>query len=232
MYEVVRLRNHEGLYLKHPMKEVFDWHSEPDKAGFVKGGDGKLSCAGSAKFSKLLLKTLVERPCCAIIEEMRSVLHDLYLHMDDFVMITHKQSSIAEERKNDPRVKHAREKLQISDVFLAIFETHLGTGWDINDDCSLDLTQPQPNPSASWNRWNRNADDSGDEGDKYHVNCVGRYPPKLSIRRSAVDDHATQTSIVSSYHNSPFSTSRDMPGSGLISSGSPRPTKDGPPAEH
>ena len=123
------------------MKQVFDWHSEPDEAGgFVKGGAGKLSCMGGSKLTMPLIGFLVETPCCAIIEEMRSVLHDLYLHMEDFDLIAHHaahtQSLIAEERKSDPRVEHARDKLQTADVFLAIFEKHLGTEWEITDDGS------------------------------------------------------------------------------------------------
>ena len=230
MYEVVRYRNDKGMNFEDSMKRVFDWHSEPDKSGFVKGGDGKLTCVGGLKFSTPLIETLVETPCCAIIEEMRSVLHDLYLYMEAVDLIARAQSRITEKRKNDPRVEHAREKLQTSDVFLAIFEKHLATGWDINDDGSLDLTELQPDPSASRKRRKRKADDSGDE-ENWHVRRIGRYPPKSSMRRSAVGDHSTQTSITSSHHNSPFSTSRDMPNSSLISSGSLRSRKDGTPAE-
>ncbi len=213
------------------MKRVFDWHSEPDKAGFVKGGDGKLHCVGRTTLSTSLIETLVETPCCAIIEEMRSVLHDLYLYMEAVDLIALTQSRIAKKRKNDPRVEHAREKLQTADVFLAIFEKHLGTEWEITDDGSLDLTVSQPDPSASRNRRKRKADDSGDEEENWHLRRIGRYPPKSSMRRGAADDYSTQTSITSSHHNSPFSTSRDMPSSSLISSGSLQSTKDGPPAE-
>jgi len=211
------------------MKHVFDWSSEPDKAGFVKGGDGKMACVTGIKFSPSIIETLVRTPCCAIIEEMRSVLRDLYLHMEAVQIIAHTQSRIAERRKNDPRVEQAREKLQTSDVFLAIFERYLGTAWDINDDGSLDLTEPQLDHSASRDRRKRKADNSGD--DNWHVYRVGRYPPKSSMRRSAVDGHSTQTSITSSHGNSPFSTSRDMPNSSLISSGSLLSGKDGPSGE-
>lgn len=230
VYEVVRYRNDKGMNLESPMKQVFDWSSQPDKSGFVKGGDGKIACVGGTKFSPAIIETLVETPCCAIIEEMRSILHDVYLHMEAVDLIAHTESRIAERRKNDPRVEHARKKLQTSGVFLSIFEKHLGTGWEISDDGSLDLTEPHADPSASRNRLKRNADDGGDEGENWHVFRVGRYPPRPSLRRSAVDDHSTQTSITSSHDNSPFSTSRDMPSSSLISSGL-HPRKDGPPEE-
>ena len=151
--------------LEYSMERVFDWHSKPDKSGFVKGGDGKLECVGGTKFSTTIIESLVEIPCCAIIEEMRSILHDLYLYMEAVDLDPRTRSRIAEKRKNDPRVKHAREKVRTSDIFLAIFEKHLESGWDINGDGSLGFTGPQPEPSASTNRWKRKAkaDDSGDE---------------------------------------------------------------------
>lgn len=163
VYEVVRYKNDKGMNLEDSMKHVFDWHSEPDKAGFVKGGDGKLDCVAGIKFSASIIETLVETPCCAIIEEMRSVLHDLYLHMEAVDLIACVQSRIAEKRKNDPRVEQAREKLQTSDVFLAMFERHLGTGWDITDDGNLDVIEPQADPLASRNGGKPKAGDSGDE---------------------------------------------------------------------
>jgi len=212
------------------MREVFDQHSEADGAGMVKGGDGKVFFFLGGMLSPPFIRATVETPCRAIIEEMRSLLKDLYLYIeagDNPVS----QSAIEEMRSEDPRVHDAHRKLQNSDAFLAIMQKHLGSEWDIDDDGSLDLTEPQSDPSASRNRRKRKADDSGDEEENWHLRRIGRYPPKPSIRRSAVDDHSTQTSITSSHHNSPFSTSRDMPSSSLISSGSLRSRKDGPSAE-
>jgi len=157
--------------LEDSMKHVFDWHSEPDKAGFVMGGDGKLTCVGGSKFSTSIIETLVETPCCAIIEEMRSVLHDLYLYMEAVDIIACIQR-ISEKRKNDSRVEHAREKLQTSDVFLAIMEKYLTSEWDIDDDGSIDLTEPQRDPATSRKRRKRKADDSGDEEENWHVRRI------------------------------------------------------------
>ena len=222
MYEVVRYRAKD---LQQDMQEVFDQHFEPDKASIVKGGYGKLSCLRDCILAPSIIEDLVQTPCCAIIEEMRSLFCDLYRHT---LATSRSQARTDEKRNRDPLVLGAREKLQSSDTFLAIFKTHLGYQWDVDDDGSLDITEPQRDPSASRNRLKRQADDSGNEEENWHIRRIGRYPPKSSMRRSAVDGHSTQTSIASSHDNSPFSTSRDMPSSSLISSGSVRSRKDGP----
>jgi len=229
MYEVVRYRNVTTMDLGELMRQVFDDHSEPDAAGIVRGGDGKLNCVvAGTKISSLLILSLVKTPCHMILEEMRSLFGDLYRHIESGNVFSHLRTNIEEARKLDPRVQDALVKLKTPDVFLAIMEKYLTSEWDIDDDGSIDLTEPQQDPAASRNRRKRKADDSGDEEENWHVRRVGRYPPKSSIRRSAVDGHSTQTSISSSHHNSPFSTSRDMPSSSLISSGSLRSGKDGP----
>jgi len=229
IYEIARYRSEKTETAESHIRKIFDQHFKADGAGMVKGGNGKLSFFAGVLLSTSFFEVTVETPCGAIIEEMRSLLRDLYLHLevgDNPVL----QSKIKEKRRADPRVDRAREKLQTSDAFLVIMKKHLESEWDIDDDGSLDLTDPQPDPSASRNLRKRKADDSGN-GDNWHVRRIGLYPPKSSMRRSAVDGHSTQTSITSSHHNSPFSTSRDMPSSSLISSGSPRSRKDEPPAE-
>jgi len=224
MYEVVRYRAKD---LQEDMQEVFDQHFEPDQASIVKGGYGKLSCLRNCILATPIIEDLVQTPCCAIVEEMRSLFRDLHIHS---LATSRPQGRTSEKANRDPLVLGAREKLRSSDTFLAIFKTHLGSQWDVDDDGSLDLTEPQPDPSASRNRLKRKAEDTGNEED-WHEARVGRYPPKPSMRRRVVDGHSSQTSITSSHHNSPFSTSRDMPSSSLISSGSLRSRKDDPPAE-
>jgi len=211
------------------MQYVFDHHSEPEGPGFVTGGDGKLTCLTGSTLSTPFIRGVVKTPCRAIIEEMHSLFRDLYLYIQAGD-IPETQSAIEEMRSEDTRVHDAHRKLQNSDLFLAIMKKNLGSEWDIDDDGSLDHTEAQLDPSASRNRRKRKADDSGDE-ENWHLRRIGRYPPRSSLRRSAVDDHSTQTSLTSSHHNSPSSTSRDMPSSSLISSGSLRSTKDGRPAE-
>jgi len=229
IYEIVRYRAKKTKTIENHMHEVFDQHFEADGAGMVKGGDGKLFffLGGGGLLSPSFIKATVETPCHAIIEEMRSLLCDLYLYIeagDNPVS----QSDIEEKRRADPQIDCAHERLQTSDAFLAIMKKHLGSEWDIDDDGSLDLIEPQSDPSASRNCWKHKADDSGDEEENWHLHHIGWYPPKSSIRRSAVDDHSTQTSITSSHHNSPFSTSCDMPSSSLISSGGLQSRKDRP----
>ena len=230
LYEIARYRVKRTKSVEEQMHKVFDHHSEPEGPGFVKGGDGKLSCLAGTTLSTPFIRGIVKTPCRAIIEEMHSLFRNLYLYIQAGD-IPESQPAIEEMRSEEPRVHDAHEKLQNSDAFLAIMTKHLGSEWDIDDDGSLDLTEPQPDPSASRNRRKRKAEDSGNGEENWHMRRIGLYPPKSSIRRSAADGQSTQTSINSSHHNSPFSTSRDMPSSSLISSGSLRSRKDDPPAE-
>jgi hypothetical protein len=231
MYEVVRYRNDKAKDFAEAMQFVFDTHTAPDKAGVVRGGDGKLICVFGYKLSRKVIRGLVKTPCRKIIEEMRSLFRELYCDITEGnASDTESGTDEDEDRELEQRAKDAREKLRTSKMFLEIIEKHLGSDWDIDNDGSLDISESQPDHSASRNRRKRKAEDSGDNEDNWHVRRVGRYPPKSSIRRSG-DDHSTQTSITSSHHNSPFSTSRDIPSSTLISSGSLRSRKDGPPVE-
>ena len=230
MYEVVRYRNDKDKDFVEAMQFVFDTHSAPDKVGVVRGGDGKLNCVGGYKFSRKAIRGLVKTPCRKIIEEMRTLFRELYCDITEgSASGTDSGADEDEDRELEQRVHVAREKLRTSEVFLEILERHLGPDWDIDNDGSLDLTESRPNPLASRNRLKRQAEDSGNDEENWHVRRIGRYPPRSSIRRSAVDDHSSQTSITSSHHNSPFSTSRDMPSSSLVSSGSLPSRKDGPP---
>jgi len=230
MYEVVRFRNDKAKDFAEAMRFVFDSYSAPDKAGVVRGGDGKLNCVGGYKLSRKVIRGLVKTPCRRIIEEMRSLFRELYCDITEGnVSDTESGTDEDEDRELEQRVQDAREKLRTAGVFLGIIERHLGSAWDINNDGSLDITESPTDLSASRNRRKRKAEDSGDEEENWHVHRIGRYPPKSSIRRSAVDDHSTQTSFTSSHHNSPFSTSRDMPNSSMVSYGSLRSRKDDPP---
>lgn len=230
IYEIIRYRAEKTSTVEAQMGDLFDQHYKADGAGMVKGGDGKVFFFLGGLFSTSFMEGTVETPCRTIIEEMRSLLSDLYLHIEAGDN-PKSRSGIEAKRRADSRVDRAREKLKTSDVFLAIMKKHLGSEWDIDDDGSLDLAEPQADPSASRNRLKRKAEDGDDEEENWHVRRIGRYPPKSSMRRSAVDGHSTQTSIASSHDNSPFSTSREMPSSSLISSGGLRSRKDGPPEE-
>ena len=111
------------------------------------------------------------------IEDMQSLSHDLYLYqpIDLLTKDASSESRIEEMRQQDPRVNAACEKLRTSDAFLAIFEKHLESKWDINDDCSLDLTRAP----ASRNRQKRKAEASSDSSKgNIHIRRKGRKPPE------------------------------------------------------
>ena len=174
------------------MQLVFDQHTRADKAGHVRGGHGKLICVGGSKISSTVIETLVKTPCCEIIEEMRSLFCDLYLHMEAGDVSPSVQSRIEEKRERDPRVNRAREMLRTSDVFLGIIEKYLKLEWDIDDDGSMDLTEPLVDPSASRNRRKRKAEDRDGSELNIHLKRIGRMPPRSNPR--SVDELSSQTS--------------------------------------
>jgi hypothetical protein len=158
MYQVVRYKN-TVTNVKDAMQLVFDYHSEPQREGIVKGDNGKLACVKDSALSSLVIEGIVETPCSEIIDEMRSLFHDFYL-MEDASLTQSARLRIEERGKRNPRINVAREKLRTSDAFLAIFERHLGFEWDINDDGSLDLTETQEDQSASRNCRKSKAEES------------------------------------------------------------------------
>ena len=163
VYEIVRYRAKKAKSVEDHIHKIFDQHFGADEAGMVKGGDGKLFFFGGVLFSTSFFEVTVETPCCAIIEEMRSLLSDLYLHMEagDHPV---SRSNIEKKRRTDPRVDRAHAKLQTSDAFLAIMKKHLGSEWHIDDDGNLDLTEPQSAGNlASRDRLECKAECGGDE---------------------------------------------------------------------
>ena len=184
------------------MQAVFDQHTQADRSGLVRGGDGKLGCVGSLKLSRARIWGLVATPCRDIIEEMRSLFHDLYLHEEAGNLPSHVRSIIQAYREQDPRVKAAREKLRTSDAFLAIFERYLQIEWGVDNDGSLDLVEPRVDTSASRNRRKRKAEDCDSSELNIHLRRIGRMPPKSSPR--SVDKVSSQTS---SCHDNIFSIS-------------------------
>ena len=163
VYEIVRYRAKKTRTVEDHIRKIFDQHFEAEGTGMIKGGDGKLFFLGGVLFSTSFFKATVETPCRAIIEEMRSLLSDLYLHIeagDNPVS----QADIEEKRRADPRIDRAHQKLQTSDAFLAIMKRHLESEWDIGDDGSLDLTGPElADHLARRNSRERKAEGGGDE---------------------------------------------------------------------
>ena len=174
------------------MVDVFD-QSESKKVGHSRGGKGKLAVLGGAALSTPIVMSLAFRtPCSLIIEELRTLFHDFYLFvfyetgLEPKVVETYKTS-----RETDPRVQVARNKLQSSDEFLAILEKHLNSAWDVDEDGSLDPSEPLLDSSASRNR-KREAGDSANDGQNIHVRCRGLIPPRS--RERSRDELSSQTS--------------------------------------
>jgi hypothetical protein len=67
----------------------------------------------------------VKSSCSEIIEEMRSLFNDLYLHVRTDDLTSDIQSMVQERREQYPRVEGAREKLRSSKVFLDVIEKYL-----------------------------------------------------------------------------------------------------------
>ena len=225
MYEVVRYRS-TATNLRDAMRHVFDHHSEPDGEGIVTGGDGKLACVANTTLSSGVIMDIVETPCFEIIDEMRSLFRDLYL-MEDAYLTKTARLRVEERRKRDPRVNVAREKLRTSDAFLAVFERHLGSEWDTNDDGSLDQTEAQRDQSASRSRRKRKAEASESE-ENMHIRRIGRMPPNT---RERVDAQSSETTRSSFNGESLFSRSFRKSSSGIVSSKSRGSRNNGPPAK-
>ena len=205
MYEVVRYRNDQLRYLPKAIREVFDQQSEPDEAGLIWGGDEKWMSLANHTLGQITIECLVQTPCSAIIEEMRSLFHDLNLHGESGRSFSKFRLAIEEARNRDPRVQCAHEKLQTSDAFLAILEKHLGSEWDIDDDASLELTDP--------GGIRRRKLEESDSEENIHIRRIGRMPPKSkssSNWRSSQTSSAQCSDIPSSDPDSFMSTgSRD-----------------------
>ena len=223
MYEVARYRSHEDL--KEDMKQVFDQHSLPDDQGIVRGGDGKLTCLHNLRLSTMTIENIVKTPCHRIIEDVRSLFCDFYRYQD--LNPIHNLSRAEKKSQQDPQANAAREKLQTSDAFLAIFENYLGSNWGINDDGSLDPTKAPQDESGSRNRRKRKARSSGGGKCNIHVQRVGRMPPES--KEVVCDGYSSQTSITSG-HSSLFSRSL-LPSSGITSSKSLGSKNVGPSAK-
>jgi len=222
LYQVVRYRDRtKGL--KEDMADVFDQY-ESKKVGRSRGGKGKLAVLGGIELpTPIILGLTFRTPCSAIIEELRALFHDFYR----FVFYrTPPEPEVVEMyqklRETDPRVQEARSKLQSSDAFLAILEKHLNSAWDVDDDGSLDLSEPPLDSSASRNRRKREAGDSNDGGRNIHVRRRGLMPTRS--RERSRDELSSQTS---SSRDELFSIhSRMHMSSSILPSGTPRTSDD------
>ena len=223
LYQVVRYRDRK-MGLRDTMVDVFDQY-ESKKVGRSRGGKGKLAVLQGTELSTPIVMSLAFRtPCSSIIEELRALFHDFYLFV---VYQTGLEPEVVEmyekSRETDPRVQEARSKLQSSEAFLAILEKHLNSAWDVDDDGSLDLSEPPLGSSASRNRRKREAGDSNDDGRNIHVRRRGLMPPRS--RERPRDELSSQTS---SNNDELFSIhSRMHISSSILPLGTPRTSDDG-----
>jgi len=164
LYEVAKCRNVRGVDLSGKLRDVFDQHSYMDHNGNVTGGVGKGICLKDGLLGRVIVRDLVKTPCKDIIEELRTLFHDFYLHDttgDDISPETH--LFYEGLRAEDARVKDAREKLRSSQWILDMINAHLASKWDVDNDGSLHSTLLRPNPSASGDRPKRKAPDDDDK---------------------------------------------------------------------
>ncbi len=105
---------------------------------------------------------LVQTPCRAILEELRSLFHDFYLCVPNKIgrMSSVAQLMLTAEREQDPRFREAHEKLRSSEWILAMISRHLASRWDVDDDGSLYRTELCLDLSASRKRRKRKAAES------------------------------------------------------------------------
>src|SRR6266850_3915382 len=225
LYQIVRGRD-EKKEFRQAMVDLFDQY-ESVKRNRSRGGKGKLNVLGGKVLSSRTIMGLTfKTPCSAMIEDLRALFNDFYLFVDYWEGPRPEVDAMYEEmREENPRVQEARKKLQSSDAFLAILEKYLGSGWDVNNDGSLDTSDPLRDHSASRNRRKRPASDS-DDGSNFHQHRRNRMPPK-SIEKRSRNGLSSQTH---SSHGDDrlFSVpSRMEISSGSAPTDSPRPSDEG-----
>jgi hypothetical protein len=203
--------------------DVFDQY-ESKKAGLTRGGKGKLAVLRGIEMSTPFILSLVDTPCSSIIEELRILFRDFYHLITYDALPLRIAKNYAEQRQRDPLVCVARDKVRSSDDFLAIINKYLESEWDVNDDGSMDLSEPLPDLSGSRNRRKRAARDSFDAEENSHVRRKGFMPPESQERSR--NELSSQTS---SNHDRLFSVTSPIHSSsgGAHPSGSLKPSHDG-----
>ncbi|KAH9960890.1 hypothetical protein BC827DRAFT_1384148 [Russula dissimulans] len=180
LYEVVKCRNVRGVNLSKKLQGVFDQYSNRD--GNVTGGTGKHDCLNNAHLGPLIILDLVDTPCRDIIEELRALFRDFYLHDTTGHDLNSNTLLIAKcLRESDPKVKDARERLSSSQWILDMINRHLASKWNVDDDGSLYKILLRPNPSASRKR-KRKAPSDDDKREPFDKIPKGRLRPSGSVR--------------------------------------------------
>src|SRR5579863_377760 len=224
LYQIVRGRDRKKQF-RQAMEYVFDQY-ESVKGNRSRGGRGKLSTLkGTDLPTQVIMGLTFRTPCCAMIEELRSLFNNSYLYVTyEKAPEPEVAAMYAKMMEEDPKVEEARKNLQSSDAFLAILERHLNPAWDINDDGSVDPSDPLQDPSASRNRRKRPASDS-DEGLNFHQRRRGLMPPRSTERPRSGLSSQTPSSRGSDWLFSGPSRTEIL--SGSAPSDSPRPSDEG-----
>ncbi len=163
------------------MQRVFDQYDDMDDDGIMRGGGGKLSCLQGGYLPVEAVEELAETPCKDIIEELRSLFHDLYRHIPLIADTRPEmQEKIGRKRDKDEKVQNAIKKLVSSEEVLAIIDKHLASNWDVDNDCSFGTVDVFPDLVPSTSGQKRKAED---DGRKFNEKVKGRFPSSSSQRR-------------------------------------------------
>ena len=177
LYQVVKCRNSKRLSLERQMRNVFDQHTEMDHNGIITGGEGKLFCLRDGGLNLSVVYELVTSPCRDIIEDLRALFHDFYLHIPANATRNPDALLVYEsKRKRDLRVQEAAKNLSSSEWILEMINRYLSSKWDVDDDGSLYKAVLRPDSAASRDRRKRKAEDSNEEKTTYTVRRRGRLP--------------------------------------------------------
>ncbi|KAI0297779.1 hypothetical protein B0F90DRAFT_1669315 [Multifurca ochricompacta] len=186
VYQIAKCRSPGKTDMSTAMQLVFDGHSVVGSDNLVRGGVGKFDFLGGAHIRPDTIEWLAATPCSDIVEELRTLFRDLYLHVvpeyDGFK--ARKQEILAKQEKQ-PRVQDARKKLSSSDWVLSIFDKHLATRWEVDDDGSLCKDEFRLDSSASRNRRKRKASD-GDDNRTIDERRRGQFPPSSKKEKTPV----------------------------------------------
>ncbi|KAI0297791.1 hypothetical protein B0F90DRAFT_1669320 [Multifurca ochricompacta] len=186
VYQIAKCRSPGKTDTSMAMQLVFDGHSVVGSDNLVRGGVGKFYFLRGSHILPDTIEWLAATPCSDIVEELRTLFCDLYLHVvpeyDGFK--ARKQEILAKQEKQ-PRVQDARKKLSSSDWVLSIFDKHLATRWEVDDDGSLCKDEFRLDSSASRNRRKRKASD-GDDNRTTDERRKGHFPPSSKKEKMAV----------------------------------------------
>jgi hypothetical protein len=177
LYQVIKCRNSKGLSLEEQMRNVFDQHTEMDHSGTITGGKGKLFCLRDGELNLSIVYNLVKTPCRDIIEDLRTLFHDFYLHIPAHEIRDSDALLVYEaKRKRDSRVQEAAKNLSSSEWILGMINRYLSSKWDADDDGSLYKAVLRPDSAASRDRRKRKAEDLDEEKIPYNQRHKGRLP--------------------------------------------------------